>query len=356
MQRGYRKMAMSDNGGLAVEIFAAGKWNGYLFTADDLHSIVESFNILGDKHRVPLKFGHNNEQTMTDGQPALGWVTALKVEGDKLIAQFSDVPELVRAAFVKKLYRNVSVELDLDVSHMGQHYAFVLSAVALLGADIPAVNTLKDLTHYLGQDAAFSVGRRALFSAIAGELSQGDINMDLAQLTAKVAELSASLESLTTERVTLAAENAALKAQVAKFETDNRAATEAAAKAKLEAKRTEIKQVLEDGVKAEAITPAAREQFTKLLRLDNDTALEALEVADVKALVGAGKASFSQAHGRGNAGQGESSQLTPDAQVTQEINVILAAGTAKDFATAQQMVFARNPQLARDYINANDKE
>lgn len=349
-------MPWSSDSGLVVEIFAVGKWNGMEFTADDLHSVVEAFDRLGDNHRVPLKFGHNNKQPMTDGQPALGWVTALKVEGDKLFAKFSDVSKLVQTAFAKKMYRNVSVELDLDVTHKGQHYDYVLSGVALLGADIPAVNTLNDLTHYLDRDAAFSVGRRAMFSAIAGNLTQGEINMDLAQLTAKVAELSASLEALTTERVTLAAENAALKAQVAKFEADNKAATEAQTKARIDAKRADVKQLLEDGVKSEAITPAAREQFTKLLRIDDDLAVEALDIEGVKALMTSSKAaSFSREQGRGS-GQGGTAASSPAEQVAQEIAALLAAGTVKNFADAQRAVFARNPQLARDYINANDKE
>ena len=99
---------------LTAEIFAVGRWNGFEFSLVDLQRIAETFKALGDKHRVPLKFGHNNEQPMTDGQPALGWVTDVWVAGEKLMAKFSDIPEIVFNAMQKKLYNNVSVELDFD--------------------------------------------------------------------------------------------------------------------------------------------------------------------------------------------------------------------------------------------------
>ena len=166
---------MPDKSKLTAEIFAVGKWNGMPFTKDDLASIAKNFDSFRDLLKVPLKFGHNDEQPMTDGQPALGWVDRVWIDGDKLMAEFADMPSKVMDAIRKKLYRKVSVELDIGVNHKGREYDYVLSGVALLGADIPAVSVLADLDHYMMR-RAFSSGHRATFAAIAGSFnhSEGD--------------------------------------------------------------------------------------------------------------------------------------------------------------------------------------
>ncbi len=329
-----------------VEIFATGKWNGMNFTLADLNTIAATFKTLGGNHKVPLKFGHNDKQKMTDGQPALGWVSDVKVVGNKLMAKFTDVPDIVHAAFEKKLYRNVSIELDFDVSYKGQHYPMVLSGVALLGADLPAVNTLKELTHYLGQDAGFSVGRHAMFSAIAGNI--GDEQMD-------IKEISDKLDAVIASNATLASENTTLKAQVATFTASADAAVALGKKTAVDAKRTEVKAVFEDAVKAGAITPAAREQFSKLLRVDDDVAVMAIDITEVKALVNTGKKGFSTEQGRQGERQ-EDGNLAPDVKMANAIQEVLAKKEAADWGTAQAIVFARDPKLAREYVNFNEKE
>jgi len=338
---------------LDAEIFAVGKWNGMTFSIDDLTSIATTFATLGSNHRVPLKFGHNNDQQMTDGHPALGWVEKVWVAGDKLMARFIDLPDVVMKAITKKLYKNVSIELDLDVKYKANEYPFVLSGVALLGADIPAVNTLKDLTHYLSRDTAFSVGRQAVFTAIAGITNPKEKMMTLEELTTKVAELSASTATFSTDNAKLKAENAELAAKVLKFEADAKTKAEADAKAVVAAKRTQVVGILEDGVKSEGITPAQREHFTKLLRLDDDAAITALDIEQVKALVPVGKKQFSREQGRNDEG---APVLSIDQQVNAEVQNILAKKEASTYAAAQALLFTRNPKLAREYVDFNDKE
>ena len=106
------------------EIFAIGKWNGMDFDESDLDDIVENFNRLNEIHRVPLKFGHNKEQAITDGQPAIGWVSSVMHQNGKLFADFTDLPRTVFEAIKKKMYRTVSVELLFDVDHNGNRYAW----------------------------------------------------------------------------------------------------------------------------------------------------------------------------------------------------------------------------------------
>jgi regulator of replication initiation timing len=340
---------------LDAEIFAIGKWNGMAFSADDLEGIVGAFESLGDKLRVPLKFGHNDEQHMTDGKPALGWVEKVWVAGEKLMARFTDVPDIVMACIKKKKYKNVSIELDMDVKHMGKDYANVLTGVALLGADIPAVNTLKDLTHYLSRGAAFSVGRKAVFTAIAGITETKEKDMEqIEKLTKQVADLTATVATFTTSDAKLKADNAELASKVAKFEADAKDKAEAEGKAAVAAKRAQITTILEDGVKSEGITPAMRDNFTKVLRLDDDTAVTALDLEQVKAMVPAGKKQFSREQGRQN-GDGVGDLTVPE-QVDAEVKAMLAKKEAGNYAEAQNILFTRNPKLARAYVDFNDKE
>ena len=141
---------------IEAEIFSTGTWNGEVFAREDLEEIARNFVLLNDVLKPPLKFGHDTDQTLlgqSDGDPALGWVEALRVDDDKLIATFAGVPELVQEAIREGLYRSVSAELYFDVRHEGRLLGKALKAVALLGADLPAVTNLGDLAAYLPQGA-----------------------------------------------------------------------------------------------------------------------------------------------------------------------------------------------------------
>ena len=336
-----------------IEIFAVGKWNGMEFSLADLQGIVDAFNKLGENHKVPLKFGHNNEQPMTDGQPAIGWVKGLSIEGNKLIADVTDIPQIVMSAMDQKLYRNVSVELDIDVTHKDSHYPLVLSGVALLGADIPAVSTLKDLTHYLDRNASFSVGRQAVFTAIAGN-NTGENNMDLKELSDQVAALASKVEALTAEKITLAADKKALEAEVAQFKASAEAKVAADNKAKIDAKRAEVTAIFEEGVKAELITPAQRTQFSKLLKVEDDKAVEELAIEEVKALIAGGKKyEFGRVQGK----EGDTvDDRSPDVIVFERCQECVDKKEATDLFAAQQIVFRRDPELAKAYINFNGRK
>ena len=176
----------------------------------------------------------------------------------------------------------------------------------------------------------------------------------LEELTQKVAELTAAHATFTTDNAKLKAENADLAGKVAKFEADAKAKAEADGKAAVAAKRTQITTILEDGVKSEGITPAQRDNFTKVLRLDDDASVTALDIESVKAMVPAGKKQFSREQGRQN-GDGASDLTVPE-QVDAEVKAMLAKKEAGNYAEAQNILFTRNPKLARAYVDFNDKE
>jgi hypothetical protein len=131
-----------------AEIFSAGKWNGDEYSESDLQDIADNFNELADKVKPPVKLGH----AWKEGQPALGWVKALDRAGSKLVATLTDVPQIVYDAIQAGRYKRVSSEIYWNYkSKAGKTYNYVLKAVALLGADIPAVSDLEDLAAYLTQ-------------------------------------------------------------------------------------------------------------------------------------------------------------------------------------------------------------
>lgn len=339
-----------------VEVFAVGKWNGMTFQAHDLSAMVEAFDSLKEIHKVPLKMGHNDQQPMTDGKPALGWVSAIYVKGDKLVADFADVPEVVAKAIENKLYRRVSIELSIDVRYKGKHIPFVVDAVALLGADLPAVNTLADLNAFLSRDAAqFSVERREKFSAVAGsipEVKQMDKKELQEAIDAAVAPLKADFAKLDDANKALTTENTALKQQVSKFEADK-------AKAIIDGKRARAKAVFEGLVASGIMTPAAREGFTKGLGIDDDKRLEVLDIEAIVAGLGVkettgadGKVAFTKP----GAGDVEKPADTGKPMTFDEASTALHERTEKlmgekklDYSAAKQLALSQDNKLATAY-------
>jgi hypothetical protein len=122
-----------------IEIFATGVWHGDKYRTDDLDAMVSSFNDKG--FGAPVKLGHNSEQEK-DGQPSFGWVGRVFREGNKLLADLTDVPKKLGEAIQRKQFRQVSSEV---IWNFKDGMPRVLRAIALLGADIPEVKGLAPL-------------------------------------------------------------------------------------------------------------------------------------------------------------------------------------------------------------------
>lgn len=122
-----------------VEIFEVGSWNGDFYGAQDLDDMIDAF-----KHQQfvpPLKAGHDE----TPGRPALGWVTNLRRVGTKLIADFTHIPDAVFQVIKNRGFDRVSSEIFWNLEQGKQKFRRALKAVALLGADIPAISSLAPL-------------------------------------------------------------------------------------------------------------------------------------------------------------------------------------------------------------------
>lgn len=122
---------------------------GIDITKAKLEEIKRNFVSLIDRnlHNPPAKLGHDEKQqfAVDSGLPALGWVEKLTIVGDRLLATFGEVPDMVKEAFDKGLYKKVSSEIyhAFDDPETGENMGAVLRAVAFLGADVPQVKGLK---------------------------------------------------------------------------------------------------------------------------------------------------------------------------------------------------------------------
>jgi hypothetical protein len=130
-----------------VEIFQEGTWNGHTITSETLTDIVNAFGKTSAVVKPVLKLGHNDQQKLLakDGMPAAGWVSDVYIQGKKLLADFVDIPKKIAELIKAKAYRKVSVEIFSGVKLGGEKFPNLLGAVALLGADTPAVLSLADI-------------------------------------------------------------------------------------------------------------------------------------------------------------------------------------------------------------------
>lgn len=140
-----------------VEVFRVGTWKGsktVTATSQTLDEMIHAFKELSNKvtgFRPMLKLGHADAQRFIgqhegSGAPALGWIKSLRRQGDTILADFADVPPSVVDLIRRKLYNSVSIEILPSLTYDGASYKNVLSAVALLGAELPAVKGLKELS------------------------------------------------------------------------------------------------------------------------------------------------------------------------------------------------------------------
>jgi len=143
-----------------VEIFAAGTWTDAFgmtksWNATDLDNMVREFEA---GQEIPVKVGHTSDvfnlklasdlgvpiELLTGefgmGAMGLGKVSSLVRSGDKLVANFIDVPEALASLIEGGNYNAVSVELRFN-----EDDGPVATGIALLGVEEPAVDVLAPL-------------------------------------------------------------------------------------------------------------------------------------------------------------------------------------------------------------------
>ncbi|HEX7080212.1 MAG TPA: hypothetical protein VF329_04290 [Gammaproteobacteria bacterium] len=338
-----------------VVLFRSGVWNGLEVDEAMLDDIAANFSLLSAVHRVPLKLGHKGkakEQLADDGtgleQPALGFAENVRRVGDKLLADFRDVPGIVKDAIKKRLYSGLSIELLRGVKFQGKVLGNVLDAVALLGASQPAVSGLKDLATYLASRECFEDAGERLSFEFSDEPEKPGID------EAKVAEMiRAAVDPLKAENDELRKQLDAEKAKAAKFEADlgeSRAAEVKQRRAKAEA-------IIERAVKDNRILPAQRETFERLFNLDDDATVMRDGLLDEleRAFSGATSLAFTTVEVAWSDPSAFERERDVFAEIERRVRVVQAKqGLAYKEALSQ--VFAADPQLQREWLDTTPPE
>lgn len=243
-----------------VEIFSSGTWNGDVYQDDDLDQMVRAFNETRQTFRPPVKLGHTDNQTLLqqDGLPAAGWIGKIYRKGKKLLADLVDIPDKIYALLQNKAYAQVSCEIIWNANINGQKYPYLLSAIALLGADLPAVTNLDTILsmyrnlfddgqkkyYSFNQDGSMIESSNDLKDMRDGVMGKTDTEIKLEyELDAERKKLSAKEEELKKIQTDLANKEATVKEFSAKFdaiENELKASRRSYAEIKIEKEMTEL--------------------------------------------------------------------------------------------------------------------
>lgn len=386
-----------------VEIFATGTWNGDEYTEKDLDDMVAAFKALD--YRPALKVGHTKDKP---GDPAYGWVTNLRKVGGKLVADFESMHASVITALRDKRYDRVSSEIYFNFKRGADTFRRALKAVALLGAEVPAVAKLVPL-HKIEFSAegfekataceqALDVSPQAVIDGLTEhvatltelissekELSMktvAQIKKELADLNAKlatlksadkkddaeikkcsdaIAALSADVKSLE-DAEAAKTENTELKARLAKLEEQDRARKLKAAvdAIKIPAFRPAFQGLYAhafaqaDSVKVAVYNAETKKDEDKSLAEALDGVVAALNTAADQKLF----TTFSSKGGRQerqevpSAADGEAAGAELDKLV---LEYQRKNPTVKDYAVALESVMADNPALAKQYTDSQGR-
>lgn len=138
-----------------VEILRTGTWDAQtgrtsvsLQDLDDMFTAFSTINQIGG-YKPVLKLGHAETQKFwgqKEGAPNLGFVRNLRRVGESIVADFENVYPPLFDAIKAGRYTQVSVEFFRKALYAGREFKNALTAVAILGAELPAVKGLSDLT------------------------------------------------------------------------------------------------------------------------------------------------------------------------------------------------------------------
>lgn len=142
-----------------IELAAMGTWKASTgkttFTDDDLASAVAALECPGVRNPV-IKLGHmeadSDSGVRWDGEPAVGWVANMRLDGAKLIGDLTGLPAWLADADENGLsvlaaaYPDRSIEIyrpfECQIGHL---HPSVITALSLLGVAPPGVGVLKSM-------------------------------------------------------------------------------------------------------------------------------------------------------------------------------------------------------------------
>lgn len=345
----------------SVEIFSIGRWKGSKtveVTSDDLDQMVHSFNSLNSVvqgFRPPLKLGHAEEQKFMDqkgGHPALGWVERIWREGEKILANFVDLPDELIDLVKKRRYNNVSIEMYPEIEYEGNTFRNVLSAVALLGAELPAVKNLKELSASLFDDLN---AERLTFTEL-DNMATFTQEQHESLLAAALAQARATFASEHKDEVAVKdSAISALKAENEKLTGIVKQANEELAKFQAEVADREIDAVIEQAIKDGKALPAQREYFKTFARaLDAKVKFGDKELSPAEALKDFFAASKAVVDFKEKGAGGKASEGGDPGSVFVEVDERVKERMSKDkdlkYSDAMRLVLSEDAELASRYV------
>lgn len=206
-------------------------------------------------------------------------MTKIYREGKKLLADFT-VPEKVAAWIRDGMLKFVSVELLKDVKADTREIPWVLDAVALLGADQPAVGILKSLSLTMARSTVLQCRGRVAFSRDNPTTGGHRPTMADDKKDENVAALMARLDKLEKDNQALAlkaAERESFERKLTDLETQTK--TE-----KVNTHRAAVIALFETAIKDKKILPAVRERFKRAYPVDKDDVLN-IPLTDVETFI-----------------------------------------------------------------------
>lgn len=276
---------------------------GDFFTRGDLEALARNTISVQGRVDAPLKLGHNAEQailrdsglTTADGKPAAGWLDRYRVttrpDGRAvLIADVRRVPKMLASIWRAGGFRKRSLEWN-PVMVDGQKVGPVITALSLLGADLPAIDTLGDIARlYSAPDTDPGDSRSTVTdNPMGGPMTDVRKSLGLAE-DATDEQVAEAIKALTDGK---AAAEAAQKqaegaletatAEVAKLKADADAAA-----AKAEEDRKALEAAAKSGSTDEAVVKVLESLSKQVESLTAAQADQAAQIAAAKEAAGAG--------------------------------------------------------------------
>lgn len=200
---------------IGLEIFAVGTHTDSggstnTFSDDDVDYMVNKF-AGGFPEFVPIKLGHTSDEFNAqvaaqlglpaaalngengegfDGVAALGQVTNLYQEGDKLVADLK-VPDEMANLFQQEYFRDVSCELSVDSEDR-----WILDGLAMLGAERPAVETLAGIAAAAVHKKREAVATRSFSQALPKKVNMSEEKTKIDKILSLVSGDKISLSEL----------------------------------------------------------------------------------------------------------------------------------------------------------------
>ncbi|MAF43007.1 MAG: hypothetical protein CMI54_02385 [Parcubacteria group bacterium] len=353
-----------------IAIFATGTWNYMKFVEEDLQEIADNTNklLIDGSHKPPIKLGHSDDSYYEPdeevGQPALGYIENLRVEDGKLLADFIDVPDVVILAIEANLYSQISVEMDFI-----RFYGWILTGVAILGSDLPAVKTLEDLRTYLTDNTISGTPAQTEISLNFSDpiFNKKDFIMDgIKEVTPTVptspqevvvkhdfaAQPQQMADAEKEELRQLREEKAANKAQLKLLEDENKNFKQTALDAQFSERKNAFLATYEKHVSEGKLSPAMFEKIKSSLESQKAQFMEGKEFSLSPELFNDLAESYANPLTKGEhaSNQEEGSEVAEDEKFVQKIYETMSQ-TGKGYTECTTIVQNAHPKLFMGYNN-----